>query len=217
MAGKFDKVSIKRGFQVYREICSNCHSMRLVTYRTLEEIGFSEEEVKAIAAEKKVKDGPNDRGEMFERAALPSDFFVSPFSNEQEARASNNGALPPDLSLIVKARHNGPNYIYSLLNSYGSRAPAQVTVPSGKYYDPIFPGGVISMPSPLQEGAVTYSDGTKATVDQMARDVISFLQWAAEPEMEKRKSMGIHVLLFLGVMTILLVMAKQKIWSRIDK
>jgi ubiquinol-cytochrome c reductase cytochrome c1 subunit len=213
--GTFDKPAIQRGFQVYKEVCSACHSLKRVPMRTLAEVGFSEAEVKSLAASYTVTDGPNDSGEMYERPARPSDAVPAPYANEQAARAANNGAYPLDLSLIAKARHDGPNYVYSLLTGYEA-APADVEVPLGKHYNPYMAGHVIAMPQPLNsEGQVEYQDGTKASVDQMARDVVNFLQWAAEPEMEARKRMGIKVILFLLVMTGFFYVAKKRIWSRI--
>ncbi len=213
--GRFDKQSIQRGYQVYKEVCSACHSMKLMTYRNLQEVGFSENEVKQIASEYNVTDGPDDSGEMFERPALPSDKFVSPFANEQAARAANGGALPPDLSLIIKARHNGANYVYSLLTGY-SEAPDEFKLTEGKYYNPYFTGRQISMPPPLAEdGAVEYKDGTFASKEQMVTDVINFLQFAAEPETENRKKMGIKVIIFLAIMTILFAIAKKMLWRNV--
>lgn len=214
--GSFDKQSIQRGFQVYKEVCSACHSLKLLSYRNLQQVGFSEAEVKAIAAEKSVTDGPNDDGEMFERPALPSDRFVSPFANEKAARAANGGALPPDLSLIIKARHDGANYLYSLLTGY-QEAPADVKVTEGMHYNPYFAGGQIAMTPPLSDGAVSYGDGTTASVDQMSQDVVNFLQWAAEPEMEHRKELGIKVMFFVSIFTILFWLAKKRVWARLDK
>lgn len=214
--GKVDDVSAQRGFQVYREVCAACHSMRLNSYRNLQEIGFSEAEVKTIAAEYSVTDGPDDAGDMFERPALPSDRFVSPYTNEQAARASNGGAYPPDLSLMVKARPNGANYMYSLLTGY-QEAPEDVKMGTGMHYNPYFAGSQIAMAAPLSEGIVTYGDGTEATVEQMSKDIVNFLQWAAEPEMEQRKQTGIKVLLYLFVFTVLFYLAKNRIWSRIKK
>ncbi len=212
--GTFDRQSAQRGFQVYKEVCSACHSLNRVAFRSLTGLGFSEAEIKELAKTYTIKDGPNDAGEMFDRPGLPSDKFVPPFANEQAARAANNGAYPPDLSLIIKARHNGANYIYSLLTGYET-APAHVTVPNGMNYNPYFPNGLIGMPAPLNDGAVTYSDGTKASVDQMAKDVVNFLQWAAEPEMEQRKKMGIRAMLFLGIMSIFFLIAKKRVWKKI--
>jgi ubiquinol-cytochrome c reductase cytochrome c1 subunit len=213
--GTFDRQAAQRGFQVYKEVCATCHSLKLISYRNLSALGFSDAEVKAIAAESKVTEGPNDEGEMFERPARPSDRFVSPYPNEQASRAANNGAYPPDQSLIIKAREDGANYVYSLLTGYGKQVPEHVHINEGMYYNPYFPGGQIAMPAPLSDGQVTYTDGTKATVDQMARDVVVFLQWAAEPEMEHRKSMGIKVLIYLSIFTAVFIAAKNLIWSRI--
>jgi ubiquinol-cytochrome c reductase cytochrome c1 subunit len=213
--GTFDRQAAQRGYQVYKEVCASCHSMSLKSFRNLQEIGFSEAEVKSIAASYTVKDGPNDAGEMFDRPGRPSDHFVSPFPNEKAARAANNGAYPPDQSLLIKARHDGANYVYSLLTGYDEAKPADLQLGAGMSYNPYFPGMQIGMSKPLQDGQITYADGTKATVDQMSRDVVVFLQWAAEPEMEHRKQMGIKVLLFLFVMTGLLYVAKKRIWSQI--
>jgi ubiquinol-cytochrome c reductase cytochrome c1 subunit len=210
--GTFDRNALQRGFQVYNEVCAGCHSLRLVAYRNLMEIGFTEDQVKTIAAEKEVQDGPNDEGEMFDRPARPSDRFVSPFPNDNAARAANNGAFPPDLSLIVKARKNGANYLHALMTGYKD-PPAGTTLPEGMAYNEYFPGKQISMPSPLSDDGVEYADKTKATVDQMSRDVTVFLAWAAEPELEARKAMGVKVLLFLLVLTGLLYAVKRKIWA----
>ncbi|MCE3255209.1 MAG: cytochrome c1, heme protein precursor [Rickettsiaceae bacterium] len=212
--GRFDKQSIQRGYQVYKEVCSSCHSMSLVAYRNLQEIGFSEEEVKRIASEYMVTDGPDDSGEMFERKALPSDRFVPPFANEQASRASNGGAFPPDLSLIVKARHDGANYVYSLLTGF-AEAPEDFKMAEGKNYNPYFPGRQISMPPPIDDGTVEYKDGTVATKEQIAVDVVNFLQFAAEPEMEKRKKMGVAVMTFLAIMTLLFAIAKKLVWKKV--
>lgn len=214
MTGSFDRQSIQRGYQVYKEVCSACHALKRVAYRNLEEIGFSPEEVKAIAAEASISDGPNNEGEMFERPGRPSDYFPSPFPNEQAARASNGGAYPPDLSLIIKARPDGANYLYSLLTGYEA-PPADVKMNEAAHYNPYFPGGQLMMPPPLTDGQVSYQDGTQANVDQMARDVVQFLQWAAEPEMEHRKRMGIKVLLYLGVFTGFFYLAKKRLWSHV--
>lgn len=216
MSGTIDRASVQRGFQVYKEICSSCHSLKRVAYRNLTEIGFSEGEVKTIAAGYSVTDGPNDEGEMFQRPGLPSDRFVSPFPNDKAARAANGGALPPDLSLMVKARPHGADYIYSLLTGYED-APEHVEVLPGQYYNPYFPNGVLSMAPPLTNGLVTYGDGTNASVEQMAKDVVNFLQWTAEPEMEQRKRMGIKVLVFLAIMSVLFYIAKKRIWSNADR
>jgi ubiquinol-cytochrome c reductase cytochrome c1 subunit len=217
--GTFDRAAAQRGFQVYKDVCSACHSMHLLFYRDLGGggatdggIGISEDEVKAIAAEVQVTDGPNDQGDMFQRPGRPSDRFVSPFPNEQAARSSNNGALPPDLSLIVKARKGGPDYVYGILTGFKD-APAGFTVNPGMYYNETFAGHQIAMPPPLSDGAVTYADGTNATVPQMAHDVVTFLAWAANPELESRHRVGVKVVIFLLILTGLLYAVKRKVWS----
>lgn len=215
MTGHVDRQAAQRGFQVYKQVCAACHSMNLVAYRSLGQLGFSEAEVKALAAEKQVEDY-DDKGERIQRPGKPSDHIVPPYPNEDASRAANSGAYPPDLSLLVKARHEGPDYIYSILTGF-DKAPAGETPVANKYYNPYFPGHWISMPPPLSENIVTYQDGTPATVDQMARDVITYLQWAAEPEMEQRKQMGITTLLFLFVMTGFLYVAKKRVWKNIEK
>ena len=212
--GSFDRQAAQRGAQVYLEVCSACHSMHHLYYRNLEDLGFSMAEIKEIAAKKDVKDGPNDAGEMFDRPASPADRFVSPYPNNEAARAANNGALPVDLSLIIKARHDGGNYVYSLLTGYGE-PPADFHMMPRLHYNPYFEGGQISMPPPLSKDQVTYMDGTPATVEQMAHDVVIFLQWAAEPEMEHRKSMGLKVMLFLCAFTVFFYIVKKKIWKDI--
>lgn len=212
--GNVDVQSAQRGYQVYKQVCASCHSLKRVAYRNLAEIGFSEAEIKAIAAEYKVQDGPNDEGEMFERPARPSDRFNSPFANEKAARASNNGAYPPDLSLIIKARPDGANYLYSLLTGY-EEPPSDIEVPDGMYYNPHFPGGKLAMPAPLAKDAVQYADGTEASVDQMSRDLVNFLQWTAEPEMRHRKEMGLKVLIFLAITTIFMFGAKKRTWKSV--
>lgn len=213
--GRFDKASIQRGYQVYKEVCSACHSLKFMSYRNLQDIGFSEDEVKYIASEYLVTDGPNDDGEMFDRPGLPSDKFVSPYPNEQSARSANGGAYPPDLSLIIKARHDGPNYVYSLLNGY-REAPEGFELASGKNYNLYFEGRQISMPSPINEdNQIEYKDGTVATKEQMIIDVINFLQYASEPETEHRKKMGIRTMIFLSILLVLLVLAKRAIWKNV--
>jgi ubiquinol-cytochrome c reductase cytochrome c1 subunit len=232
--GTFSRGQLQRGYKVYKEVCSSCHAMRLLTFRSLAEPGgpeFTEDQVKALAATFQVQDGPDNSGEMFNRPALPSDRFPSPFANEQAARAANGGALPPDLSLITKARAGwtgtfrqlangigGPEYVYSVLTGYESE-PAELTAekPPGKYYNPYFAGGHwISMPPPLSDGQVTYDDGATNKVEDMARDVSAFLAWAAEPKMEQRKMLGFQAVIFLIVFSVLMYLAKQKIWSRIE-
>lgn len=213
--GTLDKPSAQRGYQVYKEVCSACHSLQRVAFRSLSEIGFSEGEIKALASATTVKDGPNDAGDMFDRPGKPSDPFPSPFANEEAARASNGGAFPPDLSLIIKARHDGANYVYSLLTGY-EPPPADVKMAPGMHYNSYFPGGQIAMAQPLSDNQVTYQDGTVSSLDQEARDVVTFLQWAAEPEMEERKAMGIKVLLFLLVMTGFAYAAKKRVWRELE-
>ena len=210
--GSYDRAAAKRGFQVYHDVCSACHSLNLVNYRNLQQIGFSENEVKAFAAEKQVTDGPNDQGEMFQRPARPSDHIVPTFANEQQARMANNGALPPDLSVITKARKGGPDYLYSVLTGFVD-VPEGVKMPDGMFYNAAFPGHAIAMPPPLVDGAVTFADGTNATVPQMAADVVTFLNWAAEPELEARKKLGVQVLIFLVLLTAMLYAVKRKVWS----
>lgn len=213
--GSVDRASAQRGYQVYKEICSACHSLNRVAFRNLEEIGFSKEEVKQIAAEALVSDGPNDDGEMFDRPGLPSDKFVGPYANEQAARASNGGAYPPDLSLIVKARHDGANYVYSLINGFAD-APEEFPMAQGKNYNPYFEGRQISMAAPItDDGQVEYKDGTYATKEQMVIDVVNFLQWAAEPETEHRKKMGVRTMIFLGILFVILLAAKKAVWKNV--
>tara|TARA_E500000318_G_scaffold105552_1_gene112574 strand:- start:305 stop:1075 length:771 start_codon:yes stop_codon:yes gene_type:complete len=212
--GTFDRGAAQRGLQVYREVCSTCHSLDFIAFRNLADLGYSEAEVKAIAAEYEVVDGPNDEGEMFTRAGTPSDRFVAPFANDNAARASNGGALPPDLSLIVEARAGFEDYIYALLTGYGE-TPEGVHVAEGMSYNKAFPGHQIAMAQPLYEDGVTYSDGTTASVDQMARDVTTFLTWAAEPNLEARKRTGVAVILFLIVASGLFYASKRKIWASV--
>lgn len=213
-SGTYDKAALQRGFQVYRESCSSCHSMKRLSYRNLTDIGFTAEEVKAVAAEYTVMDGPNDEGEMFERSAKPSDFFVSPFANDNAARYANNGALPPDMSLLVKARTGGEDYIFALLTGY-KPAPEGAEIMEGMSWNTYFPGHAIAMTPPLADGQVTYSDGTSASLEQAARDVSQFLVWASEPHMEKRKRMGSKVLFFLVILCGVLYASKRKLWANV--
>jgi ubiquinol-cytochrome c reductase cytochrome c1 subunit len=212
LLGTFDRASLQRGFQVYKEVCSACHAMRQMSYRNLLEIGLSEEQVRAIAASFQVQDGPNDQGEMFERPARLSDRFRRPFANEQAARAANNGAYPPDLSVMIKARPNGADYVHALLTGYVD-PPAGFTLMDGMNYNAYFPGHQIAMPNVLNPGQVEFADGTEATVDRMARDVVTFLAWAAEPELEQRRQMGVRIILFLLVLGGLTYATKRKIWA----
>ena len=211
--GTFDRASAQRGFQVYKEVCSNCHSMRQLFYRNLRELGLSDAEVRAIAATVQVADGPNDEGQMFERPGRPSDRFRSPFTNEKAARAANNGAYPPDLSVITKAREGGADYIHALLTGY-SDPPEDVQLMDGMNYNKYFAGRQIAMAPPLAgEGQVEYKDGTTATVEQMSKDVTTFLAWAAEPELETRKQMGVRIVLFLTILGGLTYAVKRRVWS----
>jgi len=216
--GTFDRSSLQRGYQVYQEVCSGCHSIQHLSYRNLSEKGgpeFSLDEAKAIAAQFEVTDGPNDDGEMFTRPRRLSDKFVNPFPNIQAATAANGGAYPPDMSVLVKARKGGADYIYSLLLGY-EEAPAGHELDDGVYYNKYIPGNKIMMSKPLSEGAVEYSDGTQATEAQMAKDVVTFLTWAAEPNLEARHKMGFKVFIFLIILLILVYFSKQKVWSRLD-
>ena len=218
LTGKFDRSSLQRGFQVYKEVCASCHSMQYLSYRNLGEPGgpeFSEAEVKAIAASFEVSDGPDAQGEMFTRPGRPSDKFVSPYPNVKAAAAANGGAYPPDMSVLVKARKGGANYIYSVLVGYED-PPAGVTLDDGVYYNKYMIGNKIKMPNNLSDGLVEYTDGTSATVDQMAKDVTTFLAWAAEPELEERHKTGIKVMIYLILLSILVYLSMKKIWSRID-
>jgi cytochrome c1 len=210
--GTFDQAQLKRGFEVYHGVCSACHSLKLVAYRNLSAVGLSENEIKAIAAEKEVAGEPDDEGNPTTRKALPSDHFVPPFANDNAARAANNGALPPDLTLITKARAGGADYVYSILTGY-TDPPAGFKMQEGLNYNRAFPGHEIAMPKPLNDEQVTYSDGTKATLDQEAKDVVTFLTWAAEPELEARKRMGVKVMLFLILLTAMLYAIKRKVWA----
>ena len=214
LTGTFDKSAIQRGFKVYREVCSGCHSMSLLYYRDLIDIGFSDEEVKAIAAEYTVIDGPNEEGEMFERPAKPSDRFVPPFLNEQEARISNNGSYPPDLSVITKAKKHGPDYIFNLLLGY-TEPPIDFELGEGMYYNKWKEGYQISMAQPLDEGYVDYDDGTDNTLPQLAEDITTFLVWSAEPELEERKKLGIKVILFFIVLGSIVFIVKNRLWREI--
>lgn len=223
--GTFDTAAVQRGFQVYQEICSSCHGMRLLRFRNLGERGgpFASEEypnandnlvVMQIASGHMIEDGPNEDGDMFQREGLPSDAFPSPFDNDQMARAANGGALPPDLSLIVKARTDGANYLYSLLTGY-SEPPASLDLPPGQYYNEYFPGGAIAMAPPLYDDLITYADGTAATAEQMAEDVTVFLAWASDPHMEARKQLGWMVLAYLFIFAILVYLAYRQLWRNV--
>ena len=214
ITGTFDRGALQRGYQVYSEVCSGCHSMKLLYYRDLIDIGFSEDQVKAIASEFTVIDGPNDEGEMFERDARPADRFVSPYLNDNEARANNNGAYPPDLSVITKAKKDGANYIYNLLLGYKD-PPADMEVGEGMYYNIYMAGNQIAMPQPIYDESVDYADGTNNSAEQIAEDLVVFLTWAAEPELEARKNLGIKVILFFIVLGFIIFLAKNRLWREV--
>ena len=218
LLGKFDRGSLQRGYQVYTEVCSSCHSMKYVSYRNLAEEGgpeFTEEQAKTIAANFEVLDGPNSDGEMFTRPAKLSDKFVMPYENEKAAQAANGGAYPPDMSVLAKARSGGVDYIYSVLLGYED-PPAGVVLDEGVYYNKYMYGNNIKMSQPLSDGLVEYSDGTVASEEQMAKDVTTFLMWAAEPHLESRHKMGFKAILYLIILTILVYFSMKKIWSRIE-
>ncbi len=217
--GHYDNAQLQRGFEVYRRVCSNCHSMRLLSYRNLGDPGgpeFSPKAVEALAAQVQITDGPDDKGQMFQRPGRPSDHFRSPFPNDQAARAANNGALPPDLSVIAKAREGGPDYIYALLTGYRD-PPEGFQLSQGMHYNLAFPGHQIAMPPPLADDMVAYADGTPQTVDQYARDVSAFLMWAAEPKLEQRYKIGLRVMIYLAVLAIILYLAKRSVWAPLHR
>ncbi len=209
--GTFDKASVQRGFQVYKEVCSACHSLKLAYYRDLQGAGLTEEQIKTLAAEVTVP-MIGDDGQPAERKALPSDHFKSPFPNDLAARAANNGALPPDQTLLVNAREGGPDYIYSLLTGY-TEPPKGMKMGDGMNYNKVMPGNQIAMGAPLSDDSVTYADGTKATLEQEARDITTFLTFIANPETEGRKRLGIRVMIFLAALTCVTYAVKRQVWS----
>ena len=216
--GKFDRASLQRGYQVYNEVCASCHSMQYLSYRNLAEQGgpeFSKEEAKAIASSFEVTDGPNADGEMFTRPGKLSDKFINPYQNVQEAIASNGGAYPPDMSVLVKARKGGADYIYAVLMGY-TEPPADFQLEDGVYYNKYMDGNKIKMSNPLADDLVSYADGTKATQAQMAKDVTTFLTWSAEPHLETRHKLGFKVVIFLIILSTLVYFSMRKLWSRID-
>ena len=216
--GKFDRGSLQRGYQVYSEVCAGCHSMKYLSYRNLSEKGgpeFSVEQVKAIASSFEVTDGPNEDGDMFTRPAKLSDKFVKPYENEKAAQAANGGAYPPDMSVLAKARSGGADYLYSLLLGYEA-PPSGTTLDEGVYYNKYMYGNNIRMAKPLDDGLVEYSDGTTASEEQMAKDVVTFLMWAAEPHLESRHKMGFKAIVYLIILTILVYFSMKKIWLRIE-
>lgn len=229
--GTYDKGQLQRGLKVYREVCAACHSLNLVAFRTLEDLGYEDAQIRALAAEYEVEDGPDDAGDMFTRAATPSDHFPAPFANEEQAAASNNGAIPPDLSLIAKARavergfptfvfdiftqyaEGGVDYLYNLLVGYEDE-PDGIEIPEGTYYNPHFiASSSLAMAPPLSDGQVTYDDGAPETLDQYAHDISAFLMWTAEPHLETRKSTGFVVMIFLVLFAGLMFLTKRKVWS----
>ncbi len=242
MTGHYDNEQLRRGFEVYKNVCAACHGLRLLHYRNLSEPGgpeYAEGNVETMAAEAQVQDGPNDDGEMFTRPGKPADRFVSPYPNPKAAAAANGGAVPPDLSVMAKARgieragpwyleplnwisdvttnyqEQGPDYLHALLTSYGE-PPAGMTMAEGMYYNAAFPGHQIAMPAPLSDGVVTYPDGIPATVDNYSRDVSAFLMWTAEPKLEERKRMGLKVLIYLAILAALLYLSKRALWRNVE-
>jgi cytochrome c1 len=233
--GLYDTAQLQRGFKIYREVCSTCHGLKLVAFRNLSDPGgpgFSEAQAATIASGFQVTDGPNDKGEMFQRPGKISDYFPPPFANDQAARAALGGKLPPDMSVLAKARgyergfpwfifeaftdyqEGGPDYIHALLNGY-TDPPAGFSLPPGGQYNKYFPGYAIGMPKPLSDGQVEYTDGTPTTVDQYSRDVAAFLMWAAEPTLDARKRLGFQVMMFLIVFTALLYFTKRRVWHAV--
>ncbi|MEO5338323.1 MAG: cytochrome c1 [Magnetospirillum sp. WYHS-4] len=219
LIGTYDRPALKRGFQIYKEVCANCHSLRLIAFRNLQAIGLTEDQVKEVAAGYQVVAGPDDEGnfivngELRKRPGVAADRFPPPFANDNAARSANGGALPPDLSLIVRSRPGGANYIHALLTGYKEEAPEGVTLGSGMSYNQYFPGHQIAMAPPLMEGVISYEDGTPTTLDQYAKDITTFLAWTSSPEMEDRKRLGIKTLLFLIVLTGMMYALKRKIWA----
>jgi ubiquinol-cytochrome c reductase cytochrome c1 subunit len=232
--GKYDLEQLQRGLKVYKEVCSACHSLKYIAFRNLQALGYSEDQVKSFASEYEIQAGPDDQGEMFTRAGIPSDYFPSPFPNEAAAAYANNGAAPPDLSLMAKARFphrgfptflfdiftmyttGGPDYIHALLTGYED-APHDVEIQEGTYYNPYFmSGNALSMPPPLSDGLVTYDDGSPETAEQYSKDVAAFLMWTAEPHMTGHKALGFKVIIFLLIFSALLYLTKKAVWSRVD-
>ena len=216
--GKFDRAALQRGYQVYNEVCASCHSVQYLSYRNLTEKGgpeFSKEQAKKIAASFEVMDGPNSEGEMFSRPGRLSDQFIKPYPNIEAAKFANGGAYPPDMSVLVKARKGGANYIYSLILGYED-PPEGFEIEDGVYYNKYMPGHKIKMPKVLYKGLVDYADGAEATEQQMAKDVVTFLAWVSEPHLEARHKMGFKVILYLFVLVVLVYFSMKKIWSRTE-
>lgn len=210
----FSLLRIRRGYQVYREVCSACHSLDRIAWRNLVGVAFTVDEAKAMAEEVEYEDGPNDEGEMFQRPGKLADHLPAPYPNEEAARAGNNGGLPPDLSLITKARHGGADYIFALLTGY-TDPPAGVELPEGMNFNPYFPGTKIAMARVLYDGLVEYEDGTPATTSQMAKDVVTFLNWSSEPEHDERKRMGAQAVTLLSALTLMSIYVKRMKWAPI--
>ncbi|RKP07131.1 cytochrome c1, partial [Thamnocephalis sphaerospora] len=206
--------SIRRGYQVYKEVCSACHSMNRIAFRNLVDVSHTKDEAREMAESETYIDGPDDQGEMFERPGKLADYFPKPYPNEEAARAANGGAYPPDLSLIVKARHSGADYVFALLTGYCD-PPAGVEIREGLNYNPYFPGGAISMARTLFDGVVEYEDGTPATASQMARDVTEFLAWASEPEHDERKRIGMKAVTIFAALTAVSIWLKRFKWAPI--
>jgi ubiquinol-cytochrome c reductase cytochrome b/c1 subunit len=234
--GKYDQAQLQRGFKVFKEVCASCHGMSLVSFRNLAEpggLGYTPAQAQAIATGYQIQDGPNDSGDMFERPGRLADRFPSPFPNDNAARAANGGTVPPDFSVLAKARtyergfpwfvfdiftlyqEQGPDYIHALLMGY-EEAPQGFALPEGAHYNKYFPGHAIAMPQPITADQVTYDDGTPTTIDQYGKDVAAFMMWAAEPHMIARKRLGLQVMLFLLLLTGLLYFTKKKVWSSVE-
>jgi cytochrome c1 len=234
--GTYDPAQLQRGFKIYREVCSNCHSLKLLSFRNLADAGgpgFTEAQATAVAEGFQVTDGPNDQGQMFQRPGKISDYFPPPFPNDQAARAALGGGLPPDMSTLAKARgyergfpwfiiepftqyqEGGPDYIHAILNGYAD-PPQGFVLPPGTHYNKFFPGHAIAMPKPISDGQVKYTDGTPETVDQYGRDVAAFLMWAAEPKLDERKRLGFQVMIYLIVLAGLLYFTKKKVWHEVE-
>ena len=211
--GRYDMTSVQQGFHVFTGVCASCHGLKYFAFRNLLDAGFTDDQAKAVAAEFEVEDGPDAEGEMFTRPAVLSDYFPSPFANDNAARASNNGALPPDLSLITKARKQGTDYLFALMTGYEEEAPEGFELADGMSYNHYFAGNQIAMPPPLFEGLIEYVDGTEPSVEQMAADVTHFLAWVAEPHRDASKRIGIKSILFLIVLTALFYATKRKVWA----
>ncbi len=213
LSGTYDKAALQRGYKIYREVCSSCHSMKRIYFRNLSDLGYNEAQIKNIAAEYTVEDGPNDEGDMFERNGLPSDALPSPFPNVQAAKFANGGAFPPDLSLIIKARGNGANYTSALLTGYKDTPPHGEELSDGQYWNTYFPGHKLAMAPPLSEGQISYEDGSLETLEQYSHDVVQFLTWASDPYMEERKSTGFKVIIFLIIFAGIMLAVKRKVWA----